>query len=406
MAGSFKDHSEAILTSEGLREGVLPVAAIYGANASGKTNVLRALQFMANAVLSSHKNWAPDAPIPVDPFAADEASKRAPSRFVVDFFVDGKRHQYGFGVDTAAVTEEWLFAYPTGKKQVWFSRKPHGPMSFGTKMPGENRTIESLTRKNSLFLSAAAQNNHPALLPVYKWFSSSLSFVRGQRGFFKEGTARLCEKADYRSAVKQLMAVADLGVADLTVREEKYPENVRQAMDAVFSTLKVKTDQLKISEGQVKVQLLHQIGTRTVPFELDEESDGTIAFFALLGPIIAAMKDGGTVCIDELDASLHSLLAEQLIRLFNDRSRNPQAAQLIFNTHDTNLLSSGILRRDQIWFTEKNKDASTVLYPLSDFKPRRSENLESGYLQGRYGAIPFVNPEAFIHCFEAANGEA
>jgi len=406
VAGPFTDHPEVILRSEGLRDGVLPVAAIYGANASGKTNVLRALQFMANAVRSSNKDWPPDGPAPVEPFALDQESKREPSRFVADFLVDGKRHQYGFALDSEAVLEEWHFAYPTGKKQTWFSRKSGEPMSFGAKMPGENRTIESLTRPNSLFLSAAAQNNHEALLPVYRWFSTSLSFVRGNRSSLEAKTAELCDTDEYRSAVTQLMTVADLGIADMTVRQEKLPERILRIVgDAFVSTLKREGVPLEFQEVRAQVELLHRVGSKTIPFALDEESDGTRAFFGLLGPIISALKDGGIVSIDELDASLHSLLAIQLIRLFSDHSRNPRAAQLIFNTHDTNLLSSGLLRRDQIWFTEKNNDASTHLYPLSDFKPRRNENLESGYLQGRYGAIPFINPEAFLHCLEASDGK-
>lgn len=406
VAGPFKDRPEVILRSEGLRDGVLPVAAIYGANASGKTNVLRALAFMAKAVRASHRAWPPDGPVPAEPFALGQESKRAPSRFVADFLVDGKRHQYGFALDSEAVLEEWLFAYPTGKKQTWFSRKSGEPMSFGAKMPGENRMIENLTRKNSLFLSAAAQNNHETLLPVYKWFSSSLSFVAGERrDVLQEQTASLCEKGEDRKAIVHLMAVADLGVEDVTVHKESFSTGQRQILETLASALESKGT-VQIPEARIRVQLLHRVGSKAIPLELEEESDGTRAFFSLLGPTLDALKAGGIVCIDELDASLHSLLAIQLIRLFSERSTNPRAAQLIFNTHDTNLLSSGLLRRDQIWFTEKSNDASTHLYPLSDFKPRRNENLESGYLQGRYGAIPFINPEAFVRCFEASDGEA
>ena len=233
----------------------------------------------------------------------------------------------------------------------------------------------------------------------------TLSFVRGDRRLWEHRTAELCEKDEYKGAVTQLMALADLGIADLTfryrtVREDKLAEAMagriaRHLVLAMFSDLE--------HAPPAPVQLLHRVGSDTIPLDLAEESDGTRAFFGLLGPIVGALKTGGIVCIDELDSSLHPLLAIQLIRLFSESSRNPRGAQLIFNTHDTNLLSSG-LRRDQIWFTEKNNDASTHLYPLSDFKPRRNENLESGYLQGRYGAIPFLNAEAFLH-FEAADGK-
>jgi hypothetical protein len=382
IAGSSKETPEAVFHPPGLREGVLPVAALYGANASGKTNVIRALQFMATAVVSSHQGWQPDGPIPREPFAMDEESREAPSEFEVDFLSDGIRHQYGFALDSNVVLREWLYVYPSGKKQTWFSRATGKPTSFGSKMPGENRMIESLTRKNSLFLSAAAQNNHEALLPVYTWFRRSLSFVVGDRDVWKSRTANLCTKEDYRNAVARLVSAADLGIADLQVEEPP------------------------LLKTRAEMKLLHRVGTRTVPFEINQESDGTIAYLALLGPIMQALDDGRTVCADELDSSLHPLLAIEIIRLFNGPTHNPRGAQLIFNTHDTNLLSSRVLRRDQIWFTEKKDDASTHLYPLSDFRPRRHENLENGYLQGRYGAIPFVNSDAFLSSFGVEDEKA
>lgn len=382
VASSSGEIPEAVFHPPGLRDGVLPIAALYGANASGKTNVIRALQFMAASVLASHQGWQPDGPIPREPFAMDEESGEASSEFEVDFLIDGIRHQYAFALDSKAILREWLCVYPNGKKQTWFNRATGKPTSFGSKMPGENRVIEGLTRKNSLFLSAAAQNNHEALLPVYRWFRRSLSFVVGDRDVWKLRTANLCTKEDYRNAVARFVSAADLGIADLCVEERP-----------LLKTL-------------VQMKLLHRVGIRTVPFELNRESDGTIAYLALLGPILKALGNGGTVCVDELDSSLHPLLAIEIIRLFNGPTHNPRGAQLIFNTHDTNLLSSRVLRRDQIWFTEKKDDASTHLYPLSDFRPRRHENLENGYLQGRYGAIPFVNSDAFFSSFGVEDEKA
>jgi hypothetical protein len=138
------------------------------------------------------------------------------------------------------------------------------------------------------------------------------------------------------------------------------------------------------------------VGDSVRIFREAQESKGTIAFLSLLAPILRALDDGGIVCVDELDHSLHPLLAIELIRLFSETKRNPKGAQLIFNTHDTNLLSADVLRRDQIWFTEKARDGASQLYPLTDFKARREENLENGYLQGRYGAIPYLNPDTFF----------
>ncbi len=153
----------------------------------------------------------------------------------------------------------------------------------------------------------------------------------------------------------------------------------------------------------MELELIHKGGAKPLPFSGRQESDGTIAYFSILGPMVNALKTGGVLCIDELDASLHPLLALEIIRCFSDPDVNSSGAQLIFNTHDSNLLSSKLLRRDQVWFTEKQKDGASQLYPLTDFKPRIGENLETGYLQGRYGAIPFVNSESFLSVLQASH---
>jgi AAA15 family ATPase/GTPase len=206
--------------------------------------------------------------------------------------------------------------------------------------------------------------------------------------------------------VVNLLKIADLGIINLNVEVEEFSEDYRPLFEAIKKMVKSKkTDfDIDIPLTQPRVRLVHAIQGLSVPFQLEDESEGTRAFFSLLGPVLAALTNGDVVCIDELDTSLHPLLAVELVRLFNDRNHNQHGAQIIFNTHDTNLLSSSILRRDQIWFTEKGKDATSHLYPLSDFKPRRSENLEQGYLQGRYGAIPFLNSAAFIESIEGHDG--
>jgi hypothetical protein len=403
VAGPFTDLPDIVRHPNEFREGILPAAAIYGANASGKTNAIRAFLFMAKAVEESHRNWKPEGPIPREPFLSDAETSTEPTEMEADFLLANVRYRYGFRIDSEAVLEEWLYVYPKGKKQTWFHRKRGSPIAFSSKMTGENRTIENLTRKNSLFLSAAAQNNHEALLPVYKWLSGLL-FVIGDRARYRMHTASLCAESDFRSNVAKLVAFADLGITDLEVKEERLRPEVREIMSAIKSILKA--DQAEpIPETDTELRLMHQFGDKTVPLPLDDESAGTIAYLSLLGPVVKALRKGIPLLVDELDASLHPLLAIELIRLFNSPSSNPNGAQLIFNTHDTNLLSSGVLRRDQIWFTEKGQDASSHLFSLSDFKPRRQENIENGYLQGRYGAIPFINPDAFLLRFEGGDGQ-
>lgn len=394
-AGTFSDHAEIVRHPSGCDEGVLPVAAIYGANASGKTNVILAIRFMRSAIINSHARWEPDNLIGLEPFAGESES---PSKFAADFLLDGIRYQYGFSLRPEAVLEEWMYSYPLGKKQTWFARKRNKLISFSTKLHGDNRTIERLTRPNSLFLSAAAQNNHEMLSPIYSWFSRSLSFVIGERSTTRSPAQALSRDANLKKQLAKLLSLADLGIAELSIREVEVPERVKGFLTKLESLMTEINDgkPLDLREQRREIQLLHRIGDSTIPFQEDQESKGTIAFLCLLDPVIRALTAGGVVCVDELDDSLHPLLAIEVIRQFSDVRSNPGFAQLIFNTHDTNILSASVLRRDQIWFTEKQQEGTSQLYPLTDFKPRLQENLENGYLQGRYGAIPFLNPESFL----------
>jgi predicted ATPase len=320
IAGPFADAPESVRHPDAVPEGVLPVAAIYGANASGKTNVLRAIEFLSEAVEYSHKLWEPDSPIPREPFLNDEESRQAPSEFEVDFLTNEIRYRYGLRVDSAVVLEEWLHAYPRGKKQTWFHRTRGKPISFSAKMPGENRMVESLTRKNSLFLSTAAQNNHKALLPVYNAVTD-WQFIIGNRAVSQSRTAQFCTSPNYLAEVERLVSLADLGISGVKVGEARVSAETRKYIPP-------------------QIQLLHRLGNREVPFTIRQESQGTMAYLALLGPAVHALTIGAPLFVDELDGSLHPLLSIQLIRLFNSPLTNPRGAQLIFTTHDTNLMSS------------------------------------------------------------------
>ena len=409
VASSLKETPEAVTQVEGFNLGLLRVAAIYGANASGKTNVVRAFDHMSSAVSNSQRQWSPEGPIPREPFLLDPKSKDDSSSFEVDVALDDVRFRYGFTLNDREILGEWLDAYPSGRRQMWFKREAKA-FSFGNKLTGDNRAIERLTRPNSLFLSAAAQNNHEALLPLYKWFAERLIYVPRERGFLCQSTASMCKEESFRSSLQRVLGAADLGVVGLDVREEDLfalplgaDAQYREVMEELFGALRKFVAKVKEgSEGGSIFKrhvpaLIHKGSVETrVALAEDNESDGTLAFFGLLGPVLQAIRSGGTLCVDELDASLHPLLALKVVNLFNDPKLNPRNAQIIFATHDTNLLDKASLRRDQIWFTEKDAEGGTHLYPLTDFKPRKNENLERGYLQGRYGAVPFIGSTDFL----------
>jgi AAA15 family ATPase/GTPase len=208
----------------------------------------------------------------------------------------------------------------------------------------------------------------------------------------------MCDEPGTRAVLARLLSIADLGITDITIESlpDEAKDKAEKLTDLILSLFELKADQVPLEPVRTAVKLLHHINGGSTPLALEQESAGTIAYFELLGPLVNTLKVGGVICVDELDSSLHSLIAIEIMRLFENRAQNPKGAQLIFNTHDTNLLSTGILRRDQIWFTEKDAKGESHLYPLTDFRPRREENLESGYLQGRYGAIPFIHSDEFV----------
>lgn len=385
------DKAEAhVLRPEGLGEALVPVVAIYGANASGKSNVLAALRFMRTAILESHRRWDVEG-APHEPFLLSSKAD-APSLYEVDIVMNGVRYRYGFQLSTSRVEEEWLFAWPHGRRATWFEREGDR-FEFGKMLHGENEVIRRLTRSNSLFLSAAAQNNHPALRPIFHHFAAwRFSMHRGvyPRRVLSATFARQLVRARVadRNAIVQLLQDADTGIVDVRV----------DSSEAQLA-LKLGPDQLdevhQSSRRPAEVFFRHRAtddDRAWLPLTL--ESAGTVGLLELAPYVVDTLLSGGLLCVDELEASLHPMLALRIVGMFNDPKQNPSGAQLMFATHDTNLLGSIVgqpaLRRDQVWFTEKDDTGATHLYPLTDFHPRKEENLARGYLQGRYGAIPYL----------------
>lgn len=382
---------------EGWAEDVGTLAGIFGANASGKSNVLKALDFMRDAVRLSYVGWVAKDAIPVTPFALDPESKNEPSLFEAVFQLHGVRYQYGFRLTKREVVGEWLYAYVTHRRQVWFERdvSSRDVWYFGKSFTGHNKVISDLTRPSALFLSTAVANNHQPATEAVRFFQDHLSAVWPyDRGLFSEAfrmarMRNLVSDEERRAEVTDLVRFADLGIRE--VRVERDPASVVEIFEESGYT-----SSSEVFGGAEEVVFGHfsDSGQKLVFLPLEAESLGTQAWFALIGPILDALKGGGTLTIDEIDASLHPHLTSEILRIFSDPKRNPKQAQLLFTSHDTTLMGGMLggreLTRDQIWFTEKKADGATVLYPLTDFSPRKTENLERGYLQGRYGAIPFL----------------
>ena len=391
----------------------LRCAAIYGANASGKSNVLRAMRVFSRMVSNSQNQWNPTGPIPTwNPFVLDEVSSKGETEFQIDFVIDERVYNYGFRFNATAFLEEWLTDI-TGKARKLFRRKTEGS-TVSVMFPGRNLTateedtkhlelIRLQTRPNSLFLSAAAQGNHSLLSGIFKWIVERFHQISPHAPSYPRlYTAEACSKSEIKRRVLTVLKFADFGIVDFSVAETEAP--FESALHVFARAMNVKVDLPNLLHD---IKMTHRGAEgKLYPLEFDEESDGTRAYFSMLGPILDVLEKGTVVLIDELESSLHPHLAKQIVRIFNDPALNPKGAQLIFATHDTNLLDLELLRRDQIWFTEKNEHGATVLIPLSDFKPRKDQNIASAYLHGRFGAIPFLDESLLRSAVEPAADKA
>ncbi|HHL45897.1 MAG TPA: ATP-binding protein [Gammaproteobacteria bacterium] len=377
--------------------GTLPLvrsAAIYGPNAAGKSNLIKALKVMGKMVRESARESQAGEPLPVTPFLLDEGGTAQPCEFEVHFISEGVRYQYGFAATRERVTEEWLLAYPKGRPQRWIDRRydeERQTYVWGSmdKLTGKKQLWQEATRPNALFLSTAIQLNNQQLQPVFKWFAEALhvaGFGRWHPGFSIE----LCEDDDARKEVVSFLRAADIDIDDIELEERKF--DINALPDDMPDSLKEEISRELEGKPLVSVKTVHILDSgKKVLFDLKDESDGTQKIFALAGPWLDTLEHGYVLIIDELHDNLHPLIVRFLIKLFHDPETNPRNAQLIFTTHDTSILDQEVFRRDQIWFCEKDESRSTMLIPLTDFRPRKKvENLERGYLSGRYGALPYI----------------
>ena len=388
---------------------VLPVIAIYGANAAGKTTVLKALDFMSAFVVESHSGTASSDKTPFSPFLLDENSHNKPSDYDVDIAIDGMRFHYGFSLNGRVILREWLYSYDLrADRQVrntLFVREESSDenqtkFKFGKSLRGENQAISKLVRNNSLFLSAAAQNAHVQLTVIFDFFSkklvrrfdSSLSahFIADQLStYFGEDEKR-------KNMALQFLKSADIGVFSLDISMVPVGEKTRKLLEdfeKIFHSHfpEHKGSLLADNNKQVEANLLHYgVNKKPYAIKLENESSGTLSLLQLLGPIFARLVSGGVMVVDELNSTLHPIISREIIRLFSSKETNPKGAQLLFTTHDANLLSGNLLRRDQIWFAEKSLEGATIIYSLSDIKIRAKDDFVRGYLTGRFGAIPLI----------------
>lgn len=423
---SFRDGLEFSMLATGMaekanvrevswREGgspidLLAVAGVFGPNGSGKSNLLKVMDDMRSHVLHSFRLGDPEGRIPRRPFVLDEASRVRPSRFEIDVVLDGVRYEYGFLIDDEQVIEEWAYRYPKGRAALIF-RRDRDKVEAGSVERHKSRAVQELLRPNALFLSTAASAKHAVLLPLYQWFSRNLLLAEADSRPWRQAlTTQMLDDNRHRRRILALLQAADLGVTGARKRERD-PVMQERFLRAV-RILQGIEEEPEGDEGpafdELGVELLHRgADDEEVPLQAEDESLGTRVWFGLIGPVVQALESGSVFLADEIDASLHPALVAELVRLFQDPDTNPRRAQLVFNSHDPTLLGDTVgdrlLGRDQIWFTEKNNDGTTRLYPLVDLEPRKQEAIGKRYLDGRYGATPILSHQEFASALELAS---
>lgn len=395
-AASIQELKEFV--REDCSESILPVTAIYGANSSGKSNLLTAMMAMKSLLLSSIKT-NPTEDLETDIFKLDEAYSQEPTHFEIVCTIESKIYRYGFEYNAKKILKEWLYDATKGKEKLLFTRNENG-IGVDDKF-AEGKGKEEMTTDNKLFLSVVANFNGKTSYSVMNWFQH-FNIISGinDEDFKLFSINYLSKDSPEAVQVKSFLDGMDLGFSSLKKIEmnleetfpPEFPEDLKKELLKKYPNSKTpflkSGHMVHLNDGSSTEQF----------FSVEEmESEGTKKILNMSGPIMDTLANGYTLVIDELDAKLHPLLTRKIIETFNSLETNPNKAQLIFATHDTNLLSNKILRRDQIWFAEKDRnDESTDIYPLSDIREQNGDKIrndrvyEKDYINGKYGAIPFL----------------
>jgi uncharacterized protein len=368
---------------------LLRAAAIYGANAGGKSNLVRAMQLLRGIVNDSAKLQAGEA-INVQPFRLDPAFAEQPVEFEMTFLLDNVRHQFGFTLTPHKILSEWLIVYKSTQPATWYERNFNEraqkyEYKFSAQLLGAKAVWSDATRDNALFLSTAVQLNSEQLRPIFAFLTGGLVILENGNIPAPDYTISHIERNNADS-VREFLSAADIGIAEIRLKKQTARlHNVRlDPATGQFESVAAEPREINVPTFE------HKAASGSAMFDLPDESEGTQKLFAFAGPIFGILENGQVLVVDELDRSLHALLVRQLISIFQNPDINQKGAQLIFTTHDTSLLDGELLRRDQIWFAEKDEDQTSHLRPLSDFSARKGEALERGYLSGRYGGVPIL----------------
>ena len=371
---------------------LLNSAIIYGANASGKSNILRAFNVMRQIVLRSVKREEKDQ-LPVEPFLLDIETRDSPSFFEITIFANNHRYRYGFEATKTTIKTEWFFWTKNVRESQLFLREKK-VIKINNSEFEMAKIIKEIVPNNALLLAEAARYIHESKknhAKVIMDFFHSLTLFNERTDFiFEYSATQILDESIFAKQIRTIIQKSDFGITNIRAEKEDIPEHVLKMIS--FLSPNLEPDLKKVS-----VKTTHQLfeeGKKidAVEFDMDiHESAGTRKFFAIIGPIFDILKKGALLLIDEFDASLHPELSYELIKLFHSRKTNPNGAQLIITSHNSEFLKLDLFRRDQIWFVEKYSNEESVLYPLTDFKVKKQANIADLYKNGRFGAIPYLH---------------
>ena len=397
-AGSIKEHKESVINKGKLS--LLPLAVFYGANSGGKSNLIQAISTMRYMVRRSVQLNEGDE-LPYDPFALDEISDSQPTLFEIQFIKGEVLYRYGFEYTRKEIVSEWLYEKQFGEKEYELFVRSRDLIDVSPRRFPEGESKEDLTNSNRLFLSLVAQLKGEKSNSVMGWFRECnvLSGIDSE-GYEAFSLRMFLEHLNGADEAQEFFKTLQLGFTRFSVKKVDLPKD---ALNSAPESIKSQIEKDLTTGNFVEPITTHNVydengfvvGERN--FHKNQmESEGTKKVIEMSGPIFDTLNEGKTLIVDELDAKLHPLLTRNIVLLFMDSEKNQHGAQLIFATHDTNLLDLEIIRRDQIWFAEKDKVEATDLYSLVEFKDedgkkvRNDRDIKRDYIRGRYGAIPFI----------------
>ncbi|MCU1579999.1 MAG: hypothetical protein JWP19_2203 [Rhodoglobus sp.] len=399
LVHSPRERSEGMLHPE-----ILPALAVLGANASGKSNLLRAIELMFGMIRNSAAQ--PTETLPYQPFLLG-SGEPGPTLFEASVQFEGVRYDYGFEYDAERIISEWLYSSPHGRQRTIFERGLGADWYFGDSLKGATQALADATRDNALLLSTARLINHKVLTPLHEQFGGLVKVLRSDTldMTLQVTLDSLSRDPKRRDDVAKLLKRADLGVASLSIDEGGVPAVVQEATKRFYETVMPDATPEEI-QAQIMLSMLRPKLTHSgeggvavgIPFEW--ESVGTRNLLAILGPILDRLATGGVLVVDELDTSLHPRLVSELVKLFVSPRTNPLQAQLVLSTHDVTVMMNvngyGALERDELWLVEKDRQGRSEVYSIWRYKPRKDEVYSRNYLMGRYGGLPRMDETNFV----------